>query len=303
MNCKSFRSVFNFAFTQQRTLSTANFPQKIWSVEETKKLLRLIDIHGNNWVLLQSHFPDRGSKSLGSRYRLLKSKSAEELKALLEDKKPEVPKIKNFSKTEDRLLDNLVHSVGLDWDQICLEFPGRTKVELSERYEVLAVEPSNRRGPWSAKESKHFESLFAIYGDDFSRISAALKTRSIKQCQIRHSYFSSLRSSTSTLKNEQIEALKKAVEDHGPEDFKLVLQKAKLPYSLIVEDVRKYYWRELDPKIVVGEWQDYEVEFMVRLYDELDGCMELVQARMPIKRGLKDMWIQHYKYIERKSLL
>lgn len=167
----------------------------------------------------------------------------------------------------------------------------------------LLVEPANRRGPWSAKESKHFESLFAIYGEDFPRISSALKTRSIKQCQIRHSYFSNLRSSTSTLTDGQIAALKKAVEDHGPEDFKLVLRKAKLPYSLIVEDVRKYYWRELDPKIEVGEWQDHEVEFMVRLYDELDGCMELVQARLPIKRGLKDMWSQHYKYVESKSLL
>lgn len=73
MNCKSFRSVFNFAFTQQRTLSTGKHPQKIWSAEETKKLLSLINIHGNDWVLLQSHFTGRGPKSLGSRYRLLRS--------------------------------------------------------------------------------------------------------------------------------------------------------------------------------------------------------------------------------------
>ncbi|KAI8090565.1 hypothetical protein BDF21DRAFT_411559 [Thamnidium elegans] len=229
-------------------------------------------------------------------------KNAEELEALLEEKKS-VPQVKSFNKTEDKLLDDLVKSVGLDWDKICLSFPSRTKSQLLERYAVLVEEPLNRRGPWTTSESKQFESLFAIYGEDFHRISSSLKTRSIKQCQIRHTYFSNLRMSASTLTKEQIETLKKTVEEYGPEDFKQVVQKAKLPYSLIVEDVRKYYWRELDPKIVVGEWQDHEVEFMVQLYEELDGCMELVQARLPIKRGLKDMWIHYYEDIEKKKSL
>lgn len=64
--------------------------------------------------------------------------SAEELKALLEDQKPEASTIKNFSRAEDQLLDSLVHNVGLDWDKICSEFPSRTKLELSERYEALS---------------------------------------------------------------------------------------------------------------------------------------------------------------------
>lgn len=99
-----------------------------------------------------------------------------------------------------------------------------------------------------------------------------------------------------TLNEAQLARLLKAIDEVGTDNFKAALQKAQLPYSINPDDVVNYYRRELDPKIDKGEWTKEEVDMMVGLYNELDGCMELIQPRLPKKRALKDMWTQYNKY-------
>lgn len=99
-----------------------------------------------------------------------------------------------------------------------------------------------------------------------------------------------------SLEKAQLQRLREAAETYGTEDFRLLIKKAKLPSTLNHEDLRKYYWRELDPAIVTTEWTKEQVISMIQIYNELEGCMELVQARLSVKRSLKDMWIRYHAH-------
>jgi hypothetical protein len=153
------------------------------------------------------------------------------------------------------------------------------------------------RGFWSKKETKQLEDLLSIYGQDFKKIADIIGTRNPEQCRARFKYLSVRPPTAAGLNKEQVDRLRGAFEEIGSENIRVVLRKAQLPIGLQKEDVRQFYWRELEPNIVRSEWTEQEVINMAQLHDELDGCMELVQSRLPIKRGLKDMWIHYHDYI------
>lgn len=140
-----------------------------------------------------------------------------------------------------------------------------------------------------------------LYGNDYKKIASLIGTRTVDQCRARYRYLSRRPTTTSNLDKEQIERLKAAFQELGTDNIRAVLRKAQVPVGLKEEDVRQFYWRELEPNIVKSEWTQEEVTMMVQLYNELDGCMELVQSRLPIKRGLKDMWIHYHDYILSKK--
>lgn len=73
----NFRSVIKAIFFQQErfatnaaaaTAATVKRNRKPWTLEESKKLIELVKIHGTNWMEIQQHFADRGRKSIGGRY-------------------------------------------------------------------------------------------------------------------------------------------------------------------------------------------------------------------------------------------
>ena len=56
------------------------------------------------------------------------------------------------------------------------------------------------------------------------------------------------------------------------------------------------YESDLDLSIVeTRNWKHEEILEMNQIYHELDS-MELVQHRLRVKRGLKDMWRHYYAY-------
>lgn len=134
------------------------------------------------------------------------------------------------------------------------------------------------------------------HGNDFKTIASIIKTRNVAQCRSRYGYLQNRASSVTDLQQYQIKQLEQAVNEHGIEDFEFLVKKANLPPSLNEIEVRKYYKQEMDPKIVRTPWTNQEVTTMIQLYDELDGCMDLVQLRLPIKRSLKDMWTQYNEH-------
>lgn len=154
-----------------------------------------------------------------------------------------------------------------------------------------------QRGPWTKEENTTLQSLLNIYGQDFKKIASILKSRTVDQCRARIKYMINLPVTIESLSTSQIDSLKKAAEMYGTDDFQLLIKRAKLPSALNHEDARKYYWRELDPTIVTSDWTKDQVISMIHLYNELDGCMELVQTRLPVKRSLKDMWIRYHDHI------
>jgi hypothetical protein len=82
MRCKNnqtFQTILQAIFLPKRFKSseaTTKVAKKLWSFEESKKLVELVHVHGTKWQLIQEYFPDRGRKAVGSRYQfLMQSKS------------------------------------------------------------------------------------------------------------------------------------------------------------------------------------------------------------------------------------
>lgn len=71
MSCKTFNSIIKSLFIQQRPISTLKFPKKAWTLQESKKLIDLVEIHGTDWIIIQQYFTDRGRKSIGGRYHFM----------------------------------------------------------------------------------------------------------------------------------------------------------------------------------------------------------------------------------------
>lgn len=124
-----------------------------------------------------------------------------------------------------------------------------------------------------------------------------MTSRTADQCRTRVKYLVNSPLSVESLSTTQFDSLKKAAEEYGTDDFRLLIKKSNLPIALDHTDVRKYYWRELDPAIVTSDWTHEQVVSMVQIFNELDGCMELVQTRLPVKRSLKDMWVRYNDHI------
>lgn len=151
-------------------------------------------------------------------------------------------------------------------------------------------------GQWSADEIKKLDILYKRYGENWTVIAANMGTRNADQC--RHRYRYELQHEKFLEENKS--KLEELVKIHGTDNFSKVVQALNEP-RVEYHHVSNYYWSELDPKIKKGDWAESEVAQMLALYKELDGAMELVQPRLPIKRGLKDMWDQYRKHMENKT--
>ncbi|KAI9364568.1 hypothetical protein BD770DRAFT_469026 [Pilaira anomala] len=302
MSFNAFRSYLRPFFVQQRTYTAKKPTSKLWSLEESKQLLDFVKIYGRDWVTIAPHFKDRGRKSLSSRYLFMKKQESGDVHTLFQTGEipPDHPIV--WTLEDDKLILELVKRNGHKWKEISAIFKDRSADDIAQRYTLLINDDKIKRGSWTKEETAEFDKLFAIYGDDFVSLSLKLGTRTEEQCRLRYRYLMGLPVTVYSLSEGQISRLLKAIEEIGPNDFKAVLKKAQLPYSITADDVAKFYRRELDPKIVKDEWTKEEVELMVDLYNELDGCMELVQPRLPKKRALKDMWT-HYNDYKQKHLL
>ncbi|KAG2213113.1 hypothetical protein INT47_011262 [Mucor saturninus] len=296
MACKTYSSIFKSLFIQHRSFSATKTPAKVWTSEESRKLLDLVEIHGTNWVTIQQHFLDRNRKSLGGRYRSLMSKSADELKNMV-DTGPQSRVYESWTKGEDAKLLALVEEHGMQWTKISQHFDNRTVSTVSQRYNRLTVGSKIKRGTWTPDENTQLQSLRQLYGEDYKHIASVMQSRTADQCRVRVKYLLSSPVSVGSLKKNQLENLREAVKIYGTEDFRLLIKKANLPATLNHEELRRYYWRELDPAIDTSEWTKEQVVSMVNIYNELDGCMELVQMRIPVKRSLKDMWTHYHAHV------
>lgn len=76
-----------FLFINLRYLNTQTTrkKRKVWTVEESQRLLELVNVHGQSFRFLESYFPGRTEISLSAKYRyLLQSKGKKkEREALL----------------------------------------------------------------------------------------------------------------------------------------------------------------------------------------------------------------------------
>lgn len=179
-----------------------------------------------------------------------------------------------WSNQDDELLLSLCQEHGLKWTKLTPFFKHRNSNGLMQRYFRLKAReiPDIKLGRWSKSDSDKLLELIKRYGTDWVRITAEMKTRTMIQCRSRHRYI--------CLQNTHIEQ---------------PIVKAKLDNTSHF-DSRKYYKLDLSPNIIeTRDWKHEEILEMNQLYHEL-GSMELVQHRLSVKRGLKDMWRHYYAH-------
>jgi hypothetical protein len=218
---------------------------------------------------------------------------------------------KIWTKEEDELLMALTSKHGTSWTELLKYFKNRCATDLSQRYtrlqnylqkneeaQYITGKLEIKRGSWTNEETKKLEDLVYLYGENFQTIASLMESRTIEQCKARYNYLTNRSMPISALDMDQLNQLKQGIMKHGIDNIKLMIRKSKLPLALTEEDVKQFYWRELEPNInKTEEWTKDEILTMVQLYDELDGCMELVQSRLRKKRGLNDMWNHYRDYI------
>lgn len=125
-----------------------------FSIEEDKLILKLVEIIGeNNWVDIAKYMKkknyDRNSRQCRDRYYHYLN--------------PNINKLM-WSKEEDDLLMEKVENEGKKWKKFEKFFPGRTEVQLRNRYNLLA----RKMEKIEKKKEKKIEKKRNIMSDSFS---------------------------------------------------------------------------------------------------------------------------------------
>merc|ERR1712025_1032150 len=154
-----------------------------WSKEEDKRLEEGVKLYGlPNWVLIAKHVQTRTNKMCAQRWRHCL--------------RPEVKVVKKgkWSKDEDERLGQIAAEFEVKnertWDLIS-ERMGYTRnsIQCRERW-INNLDPTLRRGPWTAEEDACLLALHAQFGNSWKKFTSTLPGRSPQHIRRR---FSSLR--------------------------------------------------------------------------------------------------------------
>jgi len=149
-----------------------------WSKEEDKRLEEAVKIHGiPNWLLIAKHVGTRTNKMCSQRWR--------------HNLRPEltVANKGKWSKAEDERLRQIVSEFEVKnertWDLVskAMGFT-RNSIQCRERW-VHHLDPSLRRGPWTADEDASLLRLHAQFGNKWKKFTSALPGRSSQHIRRR----------------------------------------------------------------------------------------------------------------------
>lgn len=144
-----------------------------WSDEETDKLIKLVEEHGNKWTLFTTHFPGRKAKAIIEHYRYVKYN----YKGLTTEEKTVIQNLLNEKNYEE-----------IDWKRIQQSLPNRKPISAIQKYFRNSIDPSIDKGKWTEKETRQLLYLVSKYGKDWSLVSGQMGTRNEDQCSQKYAY-------------------------------------------------------------------------------------------------------------------
>jgi len=146
----------------------------LWSIEESLRLQRLIDVYGTSrWSEVARNLPGKSEMQCLLHYRY----------GLNDDQ--QVRGIGSWSVEEDARLKALVDQQGTKWALVARSMPGRVAKQCRERY-LNHLDPSLHRGPWSEDEEQQLLRLCEGQQRQWAEICRQLPGRSYNDVKNRY---------------------------------------------------------------------------------------------------------------------
>lgn len=156
--------------TSQAETKTHVRTRRVWTEEESKRLLDLVEEHGPRWTFISRFFNNRNAVKCLNRWKLLTQKevygpwSEEELDALR--------KITRGKKLQE-----------LDFEKIQKQLPKHRPIPLIRQTWMHTINPDIKHGRWSPEEIKRLDDLIKIYGvQNWDAVAEGMGTRTRRQC-------------------------------------------------------------------------------------------------------------------------
>lgn len=280
---QAFRLVLSSsAIRFSSTLSVAR-TRRVWTDEESKKLLELVAEKGKRWTFLQKHyFPDRPYAVLANRYRMLTDK--ESYHGPWTDEERE--RLRQLTKGH-------TSEATIDWDKLRDEMPRPrpiVQLQLTWRH---SINPAIRHGRWTEPEIQKLDQLVAQYGtDDWVAVAQGVQSRTPRQCLERWKWQQdkSLKKGRYTAAEDK--AILDAVAKYG-ENFAAV--KAAIKSERTARHISQHYHYMLSKTTDRSPWTPEEEMQVYDLATKYNHDMKRVKEELKSGRAAKDLWNHYYK--------
>ncbi|KAJ4713492.1 Myb-like protein [Melia azedarach] len=162
------RTPFQCLARYQRSLNACMLKRE-WTEEEDDQLRIAVEALGDsNWQFVASTLKGRTGTQCSNRWN----------KTL----HPMRQKVGRWTPDEDKRLTVATMLFGpRNWKKIAQFVPGRTQVQCRERW-VNSLDPSVNRSKWTAQEDLRLEAAIEEHGYCWSKVAAALPSRTDNQC-------------------------------------------------------------------------------------------------------------------------
>ncbi|KAL1932095.1 hypothetical protein VTP01DRAFT_9151 [Rhizomucor pusillus] len=259
--------------TSQAETKTHVRTRRVWTEEESKRLLDLVEEHGPRWTFISRFFNNRNAVKCLNRWKLLTQKevygpwSEEELDALR--------KITRGKKLQE-----------LDFEKIQKQLPKHRPIPLIRQTWMHTINPDIKHGRWSPEEIKRLDDLIKIYGvQNWDAVAEGMGTRTRRQCIERFRWQHQQDLQKGRFTPEEDLAIIEAVQKYG-ENFALV--KEAIGSKRTARHIASHYQYCLNPNTDRSLWTPEEEQMLYEKFLELKSMKDVKEA-LGSRRGIKDI--------------
>lgn len=261
-----------FSTKQARVRTKKARKATVWSPVEDENLRNGIKRHGNDWQsIIRESLAHKDKLQCYKRWTTVLSTRV---------------KMGRWSPEEDAKLTELVKRIDghARWSRIAQHMDGRLDSRCRERW-MTVLDPTLKKGAWSAEEDAVLTECFAKYGRSWAAISAHLPGRCPPSIRYRHRSLTKQRASWAKWTAQEDAVLRAAVEVHGVRQWRLVAK------HLPNRDNRQcsYRWEHFSRVALdLGMWTEREDALLIHSvakYGDSGGHWAAVAANIRGKNG------------------
>lgn len=179
---------------------------------------------------------------------------------------------------EDEKLLRLVQEAGstVEWQEIADALPGRSARQCC-RHWWDAVDPSIKKGPWSAEENNLLAQLHEKFGNSWGEISKRIAGRTCTQCRSHWQSCLDPSIKKGPWAIEEDRNLARLQEEFGNSWTDISKRIAGRSES----QCRARWYNGIDPSVKKGHWTIEEDDLLLQLHEKFGGSWVQISKRMP----------------------